>query len=322
MMTCRSTVRMKARRTKLGEPSNDAPDIIGIGVCTVDYLVIVPRLPQRNENMRARTFARELGGLASIALIAAARLGARAKLVTRIGDDEAGAYIRGALLAEGIDISQLLVEAGSESHVSVIVVDEPSGDRSIMTRPPTSQPVGAQELRRADIGDARVLFVDKCNEATLQVAKWAREVGSHVVLDPSQPYAEVKPLLEHVTVPIVPEAWARAWMPDRPVSAVAERLCQEGAEIAIVTLGERGAVASWGGQTQTFPAFAVDVVDTTGAGDAYHGAFMYALLQGWDVPRMATFAAAVGALNCRALGGRSALPGLDEVERFLAQSVR
>lgn len=312
--------RLKARRTKLGKPINDAPDIIGIGVCTVDYLVIVPRLPQRNENMRARRFARELGGLASIALIAAARLGARAKLIARIGDDEAGDYIRAALLDEGIDVSRLLVEAGGESHVSVIVVHEPSGDRSIMTRPPTSQPVSARELRREDIGGARVLFVDKLTDATLQAAKWARAAGAHVVLDPSQPYAQLKPLLEHVTVPIVPEAWARAWLPGRPVSAVAERLCQAGAEIAIVTLGERGAVASWGGQTQTFPAFVVDVVDTTGAGDAYHGAFMYALLQGWDVPRMARFAAAVGALNCRALGGRSALPRLDEVECFLAQS--
>lgn len=295
-----------------------APDIIGIGVCTVDYLVIVPRLPQRNENMRARRFARELGGLASIALIAAARLGARAQLIARIGDDEPGDYIRGALLEEGIDVSRLLVEAGGESHVSVIVVHESSGDRSIMTRP--SRAVKKRDLRREDIAGARLLFVDKYTEATLQAAQWAREAGAPVVLDPSQPYAQIKPLLEFVTVPIVPEAWARAWLPELPASAVAERLCQEGAQIAVVTRGERGAVASWDGQTRAFPAYAVDVVDTTGAGDAYHGAFMYALLQGWDVPRMARFAAAVGALNCRALGGRGALPSLDEVERFLAQS--
>ncbi len=311
---------MQARRTERDKPMNDAPDIIGIGVCTVDYLVIVPRLPHRNENMRAQMFARELGGLASIALIAAARLGARARLIARIGDDDAGDYIRSALLDEGIDASQLLVEAGGESHVSVIVVDEPSGDRSIMTRLPTGKPVAADDIQRDDIASARVLFVDNINAATLQAARWAREAGKHVVLDPSRPYAEIKPLLKYVTVPVVPEAWARAWLPGCPVGAVAERLCQEGAEIAVVTLGERGAVASWDGQTQAFPAFAVDVVDTTGAGDAYHGAFMYALLQGWDVPRMARFAAAVGALNCRALGGRSALPSLDEVERFLAQS--
>ena len=311
---------MQARRTERDKPMNDAPDIIGIGVCTVDYLVIVPRLPHRNENMRAQMFARELGGLASIALIAAARLGARARLIARIGDDDAGDYIRGALLDEGIDASQLLVEAGGESHVSVIVVDEPSGDRSIMTRLPTGKPVAADDIQRDDIASARVLFVDNINAATLQAAEWAREAGKHVVLDPSRPYAEIKPLLKYVTVPVVPEAWARAWLPGCPVGGVAERLCQEGAEIAVVTLGERGAVASWDGQTQAFPAFAVDVVDTTGAGDAYHGAFMYGLLQGWDVPRMARFAAAVGALNCRALGGRSALPSLDEVERFLAQS--
>ena len=104
----------------------------------------------------------------------------------------------------------------------------------------------------------------------------------------------------------------------RRPAAVAERLCDEGASIAIVTLGERGSVIFWERGIEEIPAFAVEVADTTGAGDAYHGAFMYALLQDWDVPRMARFASAVGSMNCRAIGGRSALPTRHEVEEFLA----
>ena len=138
-----------------------------------------------------------------------------------------------------------------------------------------------------------------------------------VLLDPALPYAEIKPLLKYVDVPIVPEYWARDLMPDGAPAAVAERLHDEGAEIAIVTLGERGAVAAWDGGTKAFPAFPVDVVDTTGAGDAYHGAFLYALLQDWDLPRMARFASAVGAMNCRAMGGRNALPTRHEVDQFI-----
>ena len=293
-------------------------DIVGIGVCTVDHLVTVPRLPQRNENMRALNYARQPGGLASIALIAAARLGARCKIIARIGEDESGSFIGGALREEGVDVSQLLVEPGSESHVSVILVDETSGDRSIITRPPTGQPISSAEIRHEDIAAGRVLFLDNISEATLQAARWARRAGMRVVLDPARPYDEIKPLLQYVDVPIVPEAWARAWLPEQPPSVAAQRLHDEGADIAIVTLGERGAVASWDGGTQAFPAFAVDVVDTTGAGDAYHGAFMAALLEDWDVPRMAEFAAAVGAMNCRAIGGRSALPTRSEVDGFIA----
>ncbi len=293
-------------------------DIVGIGVCTVDHLVTVPRMPHRNENMQALNYARQPGGLASIALIAAARLGARAKVIARIGDDENGEYIRGVLAGEGVDVSQLLVELGSESHVSVILVDEASGDRSIITRPPTGSAISPAEISREGIVAARVLFVDNISDATMQAASWAREAGMTVVLDPARPYAEIKPLLAYVDVPIVPEAWARAWMPDKGPAAVAARLREEGASIAIVTLGERGSVVCWEHGTVEIPAFAVDVADTTGAGDAYHGAFMYALLQDWDVPRMARFASAVGSMNCRAMGGRAALPTRNEVEEFLA----
>ena len=294
------------------------PDIVGIGVCTVDHLATVPRMPYRNENMRALGYARQLGGLASIALIAAARLGARSKIIARIGEDENGAYIRSVLQEEGVDVSQLLMQPGSESHVSVILVDEPSGDRSIITRPPTGRPISPAEIRREAITAARVLFVDDLNDATLKAARWAREAGMKVLLDPGRPYAEIKPLLEYVDVPIVPAYWAEALMPGAPPAAVAQRLCDEGAEIAVVTLGERGAALCWEGGAQEIPAYAVDVVDTTGAGDAYHGAFLYALLQDWAPPRMAQFASAVGSMNCRAIGGRSALPTRREVDAFMA----
>ena len=297
-----------------------APDIVGIGVCTVDHLVTVPRMPQRNENMRALNYARQPGGLASCSLVAAARLGARTRIIARIGDDALGEYIRRDLQSEGVDVSLLLEEAGSESHVSVILVDERTGDRSIITRPPTGSAIRPTEITRADLEGAQVLFVDNITPATLQLAAWAREAGMKVVLDPAQPYADIKPLLALVDVPIVPEHWARAWLPGQPPEAVARRLFDAGAEIAVVTLGERGAAVCWDGGLRRFPAYAVDVVDTTGAGDAYHGAFMYALLQGWDVPRMADFASAVGSLNCRAMGGRSALPARAEVDQFMLRA--
>ena len=293
-------------------------DIVGIGVCTVDHIMTVPRMPGDNENMRGGVYTRQPGGLASCALAAAAKLGASCKIIAQIGADDAGDFIRGDLASAGIDTSLLMTRPDSESHVSLILVNESTGDRSIMTRLPTGDPVSINDIQRKDIASARILFVDNINPATLQAAQWAREAGMTIVLDPAKPYADIKPLLDLVHVPIAPEAWARAWMPGKPPSAVTERLCMDGADIAIVTLGERGAVASWDGQTRAFPAYPVDVVDTTGAGDAYHGAFMFALLQGWDVPRMAKFAAAVGALNCRALGGRTALPTRDEVETLLA----
>ena len=294
-----------------------APDIVGIGVCTVDHLMTVPHMPGNNINMLATQYLRQPGGLASCALVAAARLGAKTKIISRIGDDDIGDYIRRDLENEGVDSSHLLVRQGSESHVSLILVDENSGDRSIITRPPTSEPISPQEIRREDITSSRVLFVDNITELTMQAARWAKEAGMRVVLDPARPYDAIKDILPYVDVPIVPQQWANAWMPDQPPEAVAEALFRAGASIAVVTLGEAGSLVCWEGGISTVPAFAVDVVDTTGAGDAYHGAFMVALLQDWEVPQMARFAAAVGSMNCRAMGGRQALPTRQEVEDFL-----
>ena len=136
-----------------------------------------------------------------------------------------------------MDVSQLLVEAGSESHVSVILVDEPTGERSIITRPPTGSPISRAEISREDIIGARLLFVDTINDVTLQAAQWARAAGMTVVLDPALPYAAIKPLLDLVDVPIVPEAWARAWMPQEPPAAVAAKLFDEGASDRDCNLG-------------------------------------------------------------------------------------
>lgn len=296
-----------------------SPDIVGMGVCTVDYLVVVPRMPRNNENMKATSYLRQSGGLASSALAAAARLGARTKIIARIGSDDDGEFIRRELDEEGVDTAQLLAQPGTGSHVSVILVNEQTGDRSIVTRPPTGSPISPQDLTREDITRAKVLFVDDVSPATLQAAAWAREAGMWVVMDPACPYAVAKQILPYVDVPIVPEQWARDWMPHQPDEIVVETLYKAGARIAIVTLGERGCLVCSDEGLQAYPSYPVEVVDTTGAGDAFHGAFMYALLQNWDLQRRVRFAAAVGAMNCRALGGRTALPTRREVDGFLAQ---
>ncbi len=295
-------------------------DIVGIGVCTLDHLMTVPNMPGDNVNMRGSAYLQQPGGLASCALVAAARLGAKTKIIARIGDDDAGRFIRRDLESEGVDTSLLRTRPGGSSHVSLILVNENSGDRSIITRLPSAAPIGLDEISRRDITQAKVLFVDNISELTLEAARWAREAGMHVVLDPAQPYEQIKDLLDFVDVPIVPQQWARAWMPNRPLSTVAETLRRAGAAIAVVTMGERGSLVSWEGGLEHVPAFSVDVVDTTGAGDAYHGGFMFALLQDWEVPAMARFASAVGSLNCRALGGRQALPTRHEVDAMIAMS--
>ena len=295
------------------------PDIVGTGTCTVDHLMPVPHMPVNNETMRVTNYMRQTGGLASSSLVAAARLGARTKIIGRVGDDENGAFIRQVFADEGVDTSHLLVEPGTDSHVSVILVNVQTGDRSIVSRMATGGSIMPRDITREIITAAKVLFIDDVTPATMQAAAWAQAAGMWVVMDPFCPYQVAKEILPYVNAPIVPEQWARDWMPNQPAEAVVEALYNEGAKIAIVTLGARGGVVYSDEGLRSFPAYAVEVVDTTGAGDAYHGAFMYALLQNWDLERRVRFAAAVGSMNCRALGGRTALPTRAEVDAFLAE---
>lgn len=298
---------------------NKHPDIVGIGICTVDYLLTVPHMPLDGQSMRAREFMRQSGGLAASSLAAAARLGANAKIIARIGDDDDGQYIHDDLHNEGVDTSKLLVEPDSKSHISIILVDDHTGERSIISRWSTGSPIRVDEISQSDITSAKVLFIDDVTDATIQAVHWAKEAGVKVVMDPVQMFDVSQLLLSDVDVPIVPQHFAKDWMPDQPPEAVAQGLYDLGASIAIVTLGAKGCVVCSDEGVQRFPTFPVDVVDTTGAGDAFHGAFMVALLHDdWDIPQKVRFASAVGAMNCRALGGRIGLPTRQQVEEFLA----
>ena len=100
---------------------------------------------------------------------------------------------------------------------------------------------------------------------------------------------------------------------------VVQRLYDFGVKIAVVTLGNQGCIAKYDQETLVFSAFPVDVIDTTGAGDAFHGGFIYGMLQDWNLKRTIQFASAVAAINCCSLGGRSGLPTLETVERFLEE---
>jgi sulfofructose kinase len=294
-------------------------EIVGIGICTVDHFLSVSEMPKYGLGTKADSYLQQGGGLVATAVVAATRLGATSKIYARIGDDEEGQYIRKDLESENVDVSKLITEPNTHSRISMILVDSNTGERTIISRWESGSPLSINEIDKDDITSAKILFLDSVTETTLQAAQWAKEAGVTVVIDPSSPFEVIKELLPWVDVPIVPESFANAWMPNDPPEAVVEALYELGAKIAVVTLGARGGIVCSEDGVQAYPTIPLDVVDTTGAGDAFHGGFMYGLLQEWDVPRIAQFAAAVGALNCRFLGGRTGLPTRQEVDDFIAR---
>ena len=251
------------------------------------------------------------------ALVTLARLGVSTSYLGIIGDDEEGAAICDGLEKEGIDISRVVVDAGTVSRVVLVLVDSDSGERSFIPRRDSCRCLSAADLDRDLIASARILHLDDAADVSVEAAQWAREAGVSVVYDGTWAHAALDALLPMVDTAVVGEAFAKDWQPHATPEQVAQLLLASGARTAVVTLGSRGCVAAAEGQLIHCPAYPVDVVDTTGAGDAFHGGFIYGMLRNWQLLKCLRFASAVGALNCRQLRGRSGLPDAETVERFL-----
>ena len=295
-----------------------SPDVIGLGLCTTDLLFVMSQPPSFSTLTRAAAYLRQGGGPVPTALVALARLGTSTRFVGRVGDDDDGRFMRAEFDREGVDTSRLLAEPGALSRIALVLVDQATGDRGFTARPETCAPLTPADLDRDEIAAARVLHLDDADEPAVQAARWAREAGTCVVFDGTWNHDALDDFLPLVDVPIVSEPFVDAWMPNATPRQVLDRLWSYGSRIAAYTLGDRGCAIRCDKGSFTFPALPVDVVDTTGAGDAFHGAFIYGLLQDWEMEQIVRFASAVAALNCRQLGGRTGLPRRQDVDRFLA----
>ena len=293
-------------------------DVVGLGYCSLDYLGVVPGRPEFDADTVSLTdFAKSGGGPVSTALVTLARLGARTGYVGVLGTDEGGVFLKGEFEREGVDLSRLRVQAGARSQICMVLVETGTGRRSILCYRAAGDLV-LDEADRTYLSSARYLHLDGNHMgAAITAARWARADGVKVSFDANRPRPRLDELLPLVDVLIASERFSPAYTAQEDPVRAGRSLLEMGPEIVVITLGAEGCLCLWEDQAIPVPGFQVDVVDTTGAGDAFHGAFLYGLLQGWELERTAVFANAVAAINCTHLSGRAGLPSLSEVEAFL-----
>lgn len=295
-------------------------DAVGLGQCAFDVLGRLVAYPPVDAKAELSQLVCQGGGPVATALVTLARLGVSTAFLGRVGDDEYGDRICRGLVDEGVDCRGLSRDAGASSQFAFIAVEEASARRNIFWHRGSARPLTAAEVSPELIENSRILHLDGLqHEASMAAARIARRGGVATVLDGGtlrDGSLELLPLIDH---PVVSEKFARQLAgSDDPLDAL-PRLLECGAVAATVTLGEGG---SWSrtraGESFHQPAFAVEAVDTTGCGDVFHGGYIYGLLRSWPLRRAVRFAAACAALKTRALGGRTAIPRLEEVEGFLA----
>ena len=306
---------------RIPQPASRPYDVAGLGLNSIDLVAVVAEYPQSNSKQRLQRFARLAGGQIATAMSACARLGWKAHYIGSFGDDLFGQLSRESLVAEGVDLDGSRTVSGATNQFAIILVDARSGERTVMWDRHPDLTMDPALVSKAAATSGRVLVVD-CHEtaAATQAARYAREAGLPTVIDVERVRPGITELLQHIDAIIAAESFPCELTGYEDTGRALEAMAQEfNAPVACVTLGSDGSLTRCGGREFRTPAFPVDCVDSTGAGDAFRGGFAAGCLRApdGDIEDIMRYANAVAALNCRALGARGGLPTRDEVEQFL-----
>ena len=293
-------------------------DIVGIGYPCIDCLVNVDRIPLGNTGAPMHANSWQGGGKVSSAMVAAARLGARVGMMGVVGDDIFGRFCREDFVRHGIDVSHLIADPNTRTGFSVPISELETGDRNIIYRPGNCRAMTIDDLDRDYLCAAPYLHLESANPVTRQAARWVREAGGKVGFDVERLYPDLEALTPEIDVYIASEDCYRSQYGQSTDYEAACRAVQaRGPEIVVFTLGPGGSVGVAGDAYFEAPTLTIAPVDTTGAGDVYHGAFLYGLAQGWDPAYVARFSNVVAAIKCLRMGGRAGLPDADLTRRVL-----
>lgn len=293
--------------------------IICVGHAALDFVYRIEAFPPAPTKVRSLEHIESGGGMAANAAATIARLGGLVELWSRTGADSAGERIHAFLEQEGVDIRHVRTYEGARSSTSAVIVDG-KGERLIIGERDHAMSMDASWLPLERVAEAAAVVSDlRWVEGTRAAFTAARAAGVPTLLDADLGGGgSLDEFLCLADYAIFSGPALDAFAAGGSEQERLKRVLALGVRLAGVTRGAAGYTwASAEGQGGHQPAFATEIVDTTGAGDAFHGAFAWALAQGHTLADCARIAAAVSALKCRRLGARSALPTLEELNSFL-----
>jgi sulfofructose kinase len=299
-------------------------DVVGVGLNATDTVLIVPHFPAYAGKVPFEDEHLSPGGQVASALVACSRLGLRTKYIGTVGDDLRGRIQIESLQGTGINLDHVMVRPGCANQSAYIIIDRSTGERTVLWRRDDCLKILPDEITDDMICGARLLHIDGHDTpAVARAAGIARRHGIPVTVDVDTIYHGFERVLPNVDYLVASSEFPAAWTGETdPFKALAAIQEEYGMRVAAMTLGAHGALACENGKFHYAPAFVVNCVDTTGAGDVFHGAFCYSVLQGMAMGEALEFSNAMAALNCTALGARGGIRGLDEVRALMARAER
>jgi len=299
-------------------------DVVGVGLNATDTLLMVPHFPAYAGKVAYDSEVTSPGGQVASAMVACARLGLRAKYIGTVGGDERGRIQMDSLRATGVNLDHVQMRKDCANQSAYIIVDRSTGERTVLWRREDCLRIDPEEIGEGQITCARLLHIDGHDTpAVAHAAGIARRHAIPVTVDVDTIYQGFDRVLPNVDYLLASSEFPANWTGIRdPFDALESLQSKYGMKLAAMTLGAHGALARTGGQFLYAPAYVVNCIDTTGAGDVFHGAFCYAVLQGMTMPAALDFSNAMAAINCTAMGARGGICGVEEVRRLMAHGER
>jgi sulfofructose kinase len=299
-------------------------DVVGVGLNATDTLLLVPHFPAYAGKVPFQEEMLSPGGQVASAMVTCSRLGLRAKYIGTVGDDERGRIQMESLRSSNINLDHVQLRAGCANQSAYIIIDRTTGERTVLWRRPECLRIDPSEIAPEQISCARLLHIDGHDTAAVEhAARIARQAGIPVVVDVDTIYHGFDRVLPYVDYLVASSEFPVQWTNESDPFKALDMIQKEyKMRVAAMTLGAHGALALTEGRFLYSPAFVVNCVDTTGAGDVFHGAFCYSVLQGMPMRDTLDFANAMAALNCMALGARGGIRGIDDVRALMTRAER
>ena len=308
-------------RFPLSVPTNKPFDAVGFGLNAVDHLIVVPRYPDFDTKTRLLEHKLSAGGQTATAMVALTRLGLKTAYAGRFGSDAEGHFGLATLKDEGVNTEHAEMVAGSATQIAFITIEEQSGERTIVWDRDDRLAYKPEEAPSDFGSQGRVLHLDAHDPpACVRVAQDAKQAGTIISADIDNVYEGLPELLPYIDLLLGSKEFPGRVTGIRDGrTALVELQNRFGSVMTGMTLGDQGAIIYCDGRYLESPSFAAPggCRDTTGAGDAFRGGFLYGLLTGEDIETSMKFGNAVAAMKCSKLGARPGLPTKQQLEEFL-----
>src|SRR5215831_14834213 len=299
-------------------------DVVGVGLNATDTLLVVPHFPAYAGKAPFQEEILSPGGQVASAMVTCAKLGLRTKYIGTVGDDERGRVQMQSLQGSGINLDHVQIRRNCANQSAYIIIDRSTGERTVLWRRDDCLRIDPDQIAPEQIACARLLHIDGHDTpAVAHAAALARRHGIPVTVDVDTIYHGFDRVLPNIDYLVASSEFPAAWTGvNDPFRALETIQTEYGMKVAAMTLGAHGSLARENGRFFYSPAFVVNCVDTTGAGDVFHGAFCYAVLQGMPMRDALDFSNAMAALNCTALGARGGIRGTDDIRALMARAER